>query len=140
MAASKNGNRVYLLELKGGKQRRVTVPNTWKVTFGPTIPYVKNEHRGNECWSLRFYEKTKDNLRAIFTDVVSFRDSEIPVSEKRIRTKRQVVEKESQKGGKAVIAEARIEEWIDPDAPDTEDAMPTDYLRLDYKHDDDMSF
>lgn len=140
MAAKRNvnsGDKEYLLELKNGQQRRLKVPASWKITFGPTVPFERKQGRGfnedNGIWALRLYDGTA--LRAIFTDVRMFRDLSIAVAEKRIRTKRQVMEKESRKGGKAVVAEARIEEWVDPDAP--ESGVPEeDYLRLDYKHEE----
>jgi len=131
--------RTYLLELKNGGQRKLTVPAGWKVTFGPTVPFERKGsagYRGDEgTWALRLYEKG-DRLRAIFTDVRSFRDLSISVEEKRIRTKRQTIEKASSKGGKAVVAEAKIEEWVNPDDPDASSGVVDDFLRLDYKHDE----
>lgn len=120
--------KTYILESLKGQQRKVTVPATWKVTFGPTVPYERKSHGGNEQWALRFYE-SKDKLRAIFTDVRSFRDASIDILERRVQTKRQVMEKASQKGGRSVVAEARVEEWIDPDDPDSS-VVPDDYLRI----------
>ena len=138
-ATAPDPQKTYVLELKNGGQRRLTVPANWKVTFGPTVPFERKGaggYRGDEgTWSLRLYEGS-DKLRAIFTDVRAFRDTSIVITEKRIRTKRQTVDKASTKGGKTVIAEARIEEWVDPDSPDTDDKTPTEYMKLDYKHDD----
>lgn len=136
MAKAQNVKTTYLLQLKSGQERRITCPNGWKITFGPTVPFERKNGRGyNEeqgIWALRLYDGTK--LKAIFTDVRMFRELEtIGVSEKRVRTKRQVLEKESKKGGKAVVAEARIEEWVDPDSPE-EGVVPEEYLKLDYQH------
>lgn len=119
-------DKTYILELKNGQQRRVTVPANWKVTFGPLIPGERGG--GNGCLALRFYE-TKDKQRAIFTDVKSFRDSEIPILEKRVKTKRQVVEKASKQGQKGVVVEAKIEDWVNPDEPEE---TPEEFLSLDH--------
>lgn len=132
--------KTYLLETKNGGQRRLTVPSSWKVTFGPTVPFERKGaggYRGDEgTWALRLYEKG-DKLRAIFTDVKSFRDMDIQVQEKRITTKRQTVEKADRHGGKNVVAEARIEEWVDPDSPESDDSKtPEEYLRLEHREND----
>lgn len=138
--ATTAAKKTYLLETRGGSQRKLTVPAAWKVTFGPTTPYEKKDgyHGKDHVWALRLYEGTK--LRGIFTDVKSFRDMDIAIIEKRIRTKRQVMEKASKSGGKAVVAEARIEEWVDPDDPAC-DTPSEDYLRLEHKADEgDLEF
>jgi hypothetical protein len=123
--------KVYLLETKSGSQRKLTVPRDWKVTFGPTVPFErKNSGRYDECWALRLYEG--DKLRAVLTDVRNFRDLDIEVLEKRISSKRQVIEKASKKGGKTVVAEAKIEKWVDPDDPEEAGTTPEEYLRLAY--------
>lgn len=132
---------VYVLELKSGSQRKLTVPSTWKVTFGPTTPYERKDgmsgRHGEGTWALRLYDG--DKLRAIFTDVRAFRDMAIEISEKRTRTKRQTIHKASKHGGKAVVAEATIEEWVNPDEP--EEDTPEDFLTLDYKGDEgDLEF
>lgn len=130
--------KTYLLETKGGKKKRLTLPASYSLTFGPTIPYQRGHSPDSSAWSLRIYrEAGKKQLAAIFTDVKSFRDMDLGITEQRVRTKRQVMEKASTKGGKAVVAEARIEEWIDPDEPDTEDSTPSEYLSLEHKTDDD---
>lgn len=129
-----SSTKTYVLELKNGSQRKLTVPADWRVTFGPTVPFERKSgggfgNGGDGIWALRLYE-AKDKLRAIFTDVRAFRDTDIKLMEKRTRVKRQVLEKESRKGGKQVVAEARIEEWADPDAPDTD--VPSEYLSLEH--------
>lgn len=122
------GTTTYILDTKKHEQRRVTVPQSWRLTFGPTVPYNKNGHGENQ-WGLRFYDGQA--LKAIFTDVIAFRDMGIECVEKRVKVTRQQVSKADRNGGKDVFAEARIEEWVDPDAPDT--PIDPDYLRLDYK-------
>lgn len=118
--ADKDKTTVYILDLANGNQRRVTVPSTWKVTFGPAVPFVKNTagHMVDRGYALRFYEGNKENQRAIFTDVQSFRDQAIPIEEKITRTKRQTMRKEHGRGGhKDVEVEARVTEWVNPDSP-----------------------
>lgn len=59
---------------------RLEVPEDWKVTFGPAfIPRGNGRpHHGNTApMALRFYE-SETKQRAIFTDVVSFRDVDLP--------------------------------------------------------------
>ena len=130
--AAKTAKKTYLLELKNGGERKLTVPATWKVTFGPTTPYEKKNGGGygQEVWALRLYE-SGTKLRAIFTDVKSFRDMEISLLEKKVKVKRQAMEKAGRKGGRAVVVEAKVEEWINPDDPDDTD-VPTEYLQINH--------
>lgn len=132
-----SGKTVYLLELKNGNQRRLTVPSNWTVTFGPTVPFeAKSGGRYDNCWALRLYEgSTKSKLRAIFTDVVSFRDMGIKVLEKQVRVKRSTIQKASHKGGKSVEVEARMEAWVDPDEPESMKIEP-DFTKLEFKPED----
>lgn len=115
--------KTYVLELKNGGLRRVTVPATWKVTFGPTTPYErKNSYEsGQLVWAVRFYEGNKENLRAIFTDVKSFRDESIPILEKVTKVQRKATQRATASGFKDVVVEARVTEWRDPDKEDEED-------------------
>lgn len=127
----------FLLETKNGQQRKVEVPSTWRVTFGPTVPFERKGGGGrysDELWALRFYDGKE--LKAIFTDVRSFRDMSISIQEKMIKVQRQTFNKEGSKGGKAVVAEAKIETWVDPDNPD-EDVTPSEFLKLDFQQDED---
>lgn len=110
----KKGHKTYILELIGKNIRRITVPETWKLTFGPTVPYVKGSTMNNPT-ALRFYEGSKDNLRAVFTDVIAFRDADMEIMERRTEVKRQVVQKQSAGGMKNVEVEARVTEWVNPD-------------------------
>jgi hypothetical protein len=64
-------------EVKTRNERlRIRVPADWKVTFGPVSPGSK--FGGSGELALRFYE-SDTKQRAIFTDVISFRDLSIPV-------------------------------------------------------------
>ena len=67
-----------------GRLRRVTVPANWKLTFGSLVPYVQKANAspyGNHTLALRIYEGSKENLRAVMTDVASFYDESIVVQE-----------------------------------------------------------
>lgn len=115
-------DKTYILELKDGGFRKVTVPDTWKVTFGPLSPGA----RGESHLALRFYEG-KELQRAIFTDVKTFRDASIPISEKVTRSKVMRDRKDAPGGSKDIIYEARVTEWRDPDGEE----KPTDsFLQL----------
>lgn len=114
-------DKVYLLEVQGG-QKRVTVPSNWKLTFGPAVPYSGKPgvvgHNGESIvqgYSLRFYDGSKDNLRAIFTGVKSFRDIAIPIMEKRTQSQQKVVNTQSQGKSKAVVVDVQVTEWVNPD-------------------------
>jgi len=113
-------DKTYILECKGGKQRKLVVPEEWKVTFGPLIP---GERHGQGTLALRFYEG-KDKQRAIFTDVQSFRDAAIPLLEKVTKTQSKRHKKNTPEGMKDFVVEARVTEWRDPDDP--QDSAPHD--------------
>lgn len=113
---AKEATKTYVLELNNGNLRKVTVPATWKLTFGPTIPYAGKGSGVSNGTALRFYEgSSKENLRAAFTDVRAFRDASIEVQERRTETKSQVVAQNGPGGMSNAIVEARITQWVDPD-------------------------
>lgn len=120
-----DGNEVsYLMHLKDGNLRRITVPSHWRVTFGPLVP--GREGRGNP--SLRFYEG--ENQRACFTDVESFRQEGIKIEERSTQVKQQTVRKKTDHGYKDVIVEARVTEWRDPDRPEDNQQKDEDFLQI----------
>ena len=108
--------KTYLMELKGGKLRRVTVPAAWKVTFGPLVP-SEIRHGDVRTFALRFYE-SKEQQRAVFTDVIAFRDISLPVEERVSKIKQKMVHKDAPNGRREMMVEARITEWRNPDAPE----------------------
>lgn len=111
--------KTYILTLKGGGIRKVTVPASWKMTFGSLVPYVqgKGYPAGSDQrpYGLRFYEGNKENLRAVFSDVIAVRDSDVAIMEKRTEVKRQNAMRHTKNGEKAVVVEARVSEWVNPD-------------------------
>jgi hypothetical protein len=133
MAKAKDETRTYILDLRDGNTRKITLPATAKLTFGQIVPYSSAKNGGSTAAvpiALRIYEGSKDNLRAVMTDVVSFRDADIPILERRTTVKRQAAQKQSDKGARDVIVEARITEWVNPDAGDDDSKVPEDFLRL----------
>lgn len=115
MAKNTDEKVTYVLTLKSGALRRVEVPAHWKITFGALIPYTSKSSYSSTP-ALRFYEGNKENLRAVFTDVESFRVlGDMQITERRTDVQRKVVQRQDAGGLKNVIVEARTTEWLDPD-------------------------
>jgi hypothetical protein len=125
--------KTYILDLRGGGKRRLTVPATWKLTFGPLIPGNK-DGSGRGTLALRFYEGSKEHQRAVFTDVESFRDSSIEVEEQVTRVKRQGKTRNAPTGTKETVMEARITEWRNPDQTYSDD--DEEFLQLGFDSED----
>lgn len=105
----------YFVERKTGMHQQVTVPSSWKVTFGPQNPGVKGTGpTGEPC--LRFYESANQQ-RMVITGVSSFRDMAIRIQEKRTSVKQESFRKDSPDGEKVVVLSAVQEEWVNPDEP-----------------------
>lgn len=132
MAAKKTGgDKTYILDLADGNVRKITVPSHWKMTFGHLVPYANknNQYTGKHEVALRFYEGSKENLRAVMTDVRAIRDASIQIVERRTTVQRQAAQKSTSKGAKDVIVEARVTEWVNPDSE--EDAgTPNEFVKL----------
>ena len=122
------GTKTYLMEVKGGKLRRVTVPSSWKVTFGPLVP-SEVRHGEVRTFALRFYE-SEQQQRAVFTDVIAFRDVSLPVEERVTKIKQKAVHKDAPGGRREMMVEARITEWRNPDAPEDETHGDSDFLQI----------
>lgn len=68
----------YEIRFTGGAKKRVTIPASWRVTYGPLTPGVKGGAYGDgEGAVLRMYEN-KDKQRAMFRKVVEFFDTSLP--------------------------------------------------------------
>lgn len=61
---------------------RITIPDSWKVTFGALVPAKAGSSQGP--YGLRLWEGT-DKQRAAFPDVIAFRDVTIPVEYAAVR-------------------------------------------------------
>ncbi len=125
-------NKIYILTLQNGEVRKVTVPATWTLTFGPTVPFVPKGGAYDGKTALRFYEGSgKDKLRACFTDVKAFRDASIPIQERRTTVQQQVAQVAKKEGMRTVNVEARVTEWVNPDEDDSEiDEKPNQFLAM----------
>lgn len=101
----------YLLEFKNGKQKRITVPSSWKVTFGPLAPGSKGyENNGEKGLCLRLYEN-KDQQRAVFTGIASFRDTSFSVEERVVHRRNERAQRETPNGMKDFVVQAEYAEW-----------------------------
>lgn len=118
--------KTYILELKGGGLRRLTVPANWRVTFGPLIGGQKGSYENHGVLALRFYE-SENQQRAIFTDVRCFRDASIPIEEQVTKIDRKVAQKMTPQGARDVHVEARVTQWVNPDVPSD---TPDEFKRL----------
>jgi hypothetical protein len=109
--------KTYHIEFKNGAEKRITVPADWKVTFGPCVAGGNSNGKMEMPLALRFYE-SKENQRAIFTDVRSFRDMDIKILEKKVSIQEEqgFIERGGKK--KATTFQAQCVEWKDAD--DTE--------------------
>ncbi len=111
-----NDNRIYLIEHDNGIKRKITIPSDWRVTFGPAaVGMNKNPtNRLKMPMALRFYED-ENRQRAIFTDIVSFRDMSIPIEEERVTTENKQGVMDVDGASRSVHFEAKIKSWINPD-------------------------
>lgn len=126
--------KTYILELKNGNTRKITIPSNWKMTYGQLVPHAERGQGGGVA--LRLYEGNKENLRAVMSDVVAIRDSSISIVEKRTSVQRKAAKKQTHQGMKDVVVEARVTEWVDPDAED-EGETPAEFLALPKSADED---
>ena len=116
----------YLIVHEDGTERKITVPSSWKVTFGPASRGAHKSSSGSNFkvpLALRFYEN-ETRQRAIFTDVVSFRDLSIKTQVKKRSTQEKHGFMECDGKKKATVFQATVEEWIDPDELTKTTALP----------------
>lgn len=124
--------RTYILELANGNTRKITIPANWKMTFGNVVPFSDKGFRGEGKIALRLYEGNKENLRAVMTDVRAIRDASIQIVEKRTSTQKKTAKKQTPQGLKDVVIEARMTEWVNPDAEEDSE-VPQEFLELSAK-------
>jgi len=79
--------RILLVKVSGGDELRVTLQAGSRITFAPNVPGGRGKGMNQygearpQGYAIRIYETAKnDSLVAVFTDVIEFRDVEIPVS------------------------------------------------------------
>ena len=123
--------KTYLIEFKNGKRQKITVSADWKVTFGPASKGMNaGTTRTGQNYqiplALRFYESERKQ-RAIFTDVVGFRDTSIKIEEEKSKTQEKDGFMECDGVRKRTTFQATVKEWIDPDKHQEElPQLPTD--------------
>ena len=111
--AKSTETKTYIIESHRGEKRKVTVPASWKITYGLAAP---GSHVSSP-FVLRFYEGNKENLRALFEDVKSFRDSSLKVEVQIEKKQAEVFYKETSQGRREQQAEMTVREWRDADNP-----------------------
>jgi len=123
---TKETMKTYLIVHEDDTERKITVPDSWKVTFGPAAAgnFKSNSPRNSLRMplALRFYENEKQQ-RAIFTDVVSFRDMSIITEVKRIDVQEKEGFMECEGKRKATTFRTEVSEWVNPD-DDGEKRLP----------------
>ena len=111
--------RTLLITQKDGTEFQVDIDENWKITYGPAVVgYGSKAVDRNVPMALRIYE-TERLQRAIFTDVISFRDMSIPirVKQENVQTKDGFTECEGIR--KRTTFQATTHEWVDPDAEES---------------------
>lgn len=107
--------KTYLVEFKNGTKQKITVPANWKVTFGPAAKGNRGDRTGLQMpLALRFYE-SEVKQRAIFTDVVSFRDTSINIEEMKIEIQEKEGYMECDGVKKKTTFQAKATSWVNPD-------------------------
>lgn len=102
--------RTYEILTRHGKFR-IDVPEAWKVTYGPVIGAKGYDGAGN---AFRVWESEKQQ-RALFADVISFRDLSLPMLREAVRkfgSEEWIADDGSYTGKKAGTVERR---WVPAD-------------------------
>lgn len=114
--------RTFILQLMDGGRRKITIPATWKLTFGNVLPYNKSTgmaYDPPDGWRsrvvMRIYEGNKDNLRAVMHDVLSFREESMSIVESRMKLVTTARLKTVDNKQDVEFREVRVGEWYDPD-------------------------
>lgn len=117
-AASK-GMTTYMLNMGDGTKQKITIPSAWILTFGPIIPGVpKDSNSRVPAVALRIYDGKQQ--KAVFTGVESFRDTSIEILVETVKTEQETFYRGEGKDKQAVVMEARVREWQNPDQPKRE--------------------
>ena len=138
----KESMKTYLVRFENGTEQKITVPDSWKVTFGPAARGPRggvgiSTHNPKMPMDLRFYE-SDTKQRAIFTDVVYFRDTAIKVEEKKVNIQEKEGYMECEGTRKRTTFQARTTEWVNPDIVSETPLLPSDaqiFEKPDYNED-----
>ena len=117
----------YMLEMKDGGCRKLTVPSSWRVTFGSPAPGTKGGGGYNDQTKMAFRLYEGQSQRACVMDVTAFRDTSIEIEELVTETKTERVRRQTPEGEKDFLVEANIKEWRNPDEPRK---APAEFLAL----------
>lgn len=115
--------RTLLIIHENGNETQIDIPESWKVTFGLASPGAEHVKGGKVGLALRIYE-TEKMQRAIFTDVVSFRDMSIPIRIKKVNVQEKDGFMECDGVRKRTTFQASTTEWVSPDVDNSNNATP----------------
>ncbi len=108
----KPSTTTFLLEMKDGSQKKITIPSDWTLTFGALVP--GSQHN---LGKLGLRVRKGQSQKAVFQDVESFRDTSMQIEERVTTVKEETFYKGDGENKKAVVVEGKVHEWINPDAP-----------------------
>lgn len=106
--------RTFILHLRNGGLRKITIPSNWKMTYGSVVPYSRGHASENSSVALRLYENNKENLRAVMCDVVMIRDATIQIWEKHESPTPKNSSNPNKSTGTSMLA-LKPAEWVNPD-------------------------
>lgn len=116
--------RTLYAEIHGGNMRKITIPVSWVITFGPIG--VGQRRDGSESPNvLRIYsDARRTDLVAVYRDIKTVSDERVIVTERTTKKKQKVFNKAGPKGNQSFAAEARKTEWVNPfaDEPEADDS------------------
>jgi hypothetical protein len=119
---NEDSKRTYILNMRDGSKQKITVPAGWRLTFGPLVPGSKDSGtNGRDALVLRVYEGNKDNQRAVFTGVESWRDTrDLEIQVEQVQRKQQMARVDIPgEGNQDVAVQMETRHWVDPDKPVT---------------------
>lgn len=106
-----SSTRTYEIVTTEGRMR-MTIPEAWKVTYSAVNPGKGGYAAGENA--LRVYEDAgKEKQRAIFTNVISFRDLSIPVQRLIVREKGKDEWKVNENGRQRISSVKFDTRWVD---------------------------
>lgn len=127
------GKRRLLLSMQDGTQKKLEIPEDWKITFGALIPGQK-ESAGKIGLRLWSGSKGREIQHAVFTNVESFRDMSIEIMEQIEERQTETFVRAGSEDGEAIQADVRVKKWVNPDEPakskpDIQPVQPGNLLR-----------
>ena len=106
--------RKLLLQKYDEVEIMIEIPDDAKVTFGPFCPPTKSGGGGNSSGTLRVYQGTKDNIIAVITSLVGFRDPAMYFAEKIAVEVGDTIWKDNRDGYKRTSSVEKRYEWKGP--------------------------